>query len=184
VFAKNEVLSGFWLIVRVSDRILKNMDTIQGAGAKHARNAGKALGRRAARLSQAAKGQYYKGLLVLLRRDRIVHKREKDLMLRMGEILGFEKRFCEATIDELLSNANIKRDPVLFSDEAVKECFFRDAARLALIDGNLHPSELRWLRRGARFNGLTDQWLDAVIRETREKNPEQNNAPFEVQKHL
>ena len=136
------------------------------------------------KLSQKAKSQYYKGLLVLLRRDRVIDAREKDLMLRIGEILGFERRFCEATIKDLLSNANITRDPILFPDETIRECFFRDAVRLALIDDNLHPSELRWLRSVARFNGLTDAWLDDVIREIREKNPAKNNAPFEIQQHL
>lgn len=136
------------------------------------------------RLSQVEKSHYYKGLLVLLRRDRIVHAREKDLMLQIGEILGFDKRFCESTIDELLSNTNITRDPVFFSDEIIKECFFRDALRLALVDGNFHPSELRWLRKVAHFNGLTDQWLDAVILEVREKNPAQDKAPFQIQQYL
>ena len=136
------------------------------------------------KLSQEVKSQYYKGLLVLLRRDRVIDAREKDLMLRIGEIIGFERRFCEAAINDLLSNANITRDPILFPDEAIRECFFRDAVRLALIDGNLHPSELRWLRNVARFNGLTDEWLDAVIREIREQNPDRENAPFEIQQYL
>jgi hypothetical protein len=136
------------------------------------------------RLSQVEKSHYYKGLLVLLRRDRIVHAREKDLMLQIGEILGFDKRFCESTIDELLSNTNITRDPVYFSDEIIKECFFRDALRLALVDGNFHPSELRWLRKVAHFNGLTDQWLDAVILEVQEKNPAPDKAPFQIQQYL
>lgn len=136
------------------------------------------------KLSQEAKSHYYKGLLVLLRRDRIVDNREKDLILRIGEILGFDKRFCEATISELLSNANITRDPIFFSDESLRECFFRDAVRLALVDGNLHPSELRWLRRVARVNELTDQWLDGIIQEIQEKKPAENNAPFEIQQYL
>lgn len=135
------------------------------------------------KLSQEAKSHYYKGLLVLLRRDRIVDNREKDLMLQIGEILGFDRRFCEATINELLSNANITRDPVLFSDSTIKECFLRDAVRLALIDGNLHPSELRWLRRVAQVNGLTDQWLDNIIQEI-QKRPVQKNVPFDIQQHL
>jgi hypothetical protein len=37
--------------------------------------------------SQEVKSYYYRGLLVLLRRDRIVDNREKDLMLQIGEIL-------------------------------------------------------------------------------------------------
>jgi hypothetical protein len=135
-------------------------------------------------LSQEVKSYYYKGLLVLIRRDRVVDGREKDLMLQIGEILGFDRRFCEAAIDELLSNANITRDPVVFSDKIVKECFLRDAVRLALVDGELHPSELRWLRRVAHANGLKNKWLDAVILEIREKNPSPDNAPFEIQQHL
>jgi hypothetical protein len=136
------------------------------------------------RLSQVEKSHYYKGLLVLLRRDRIVHAREKDLMLQIGEILGFDRRFCESTIDELLSNTNITRDPVFFPDEIIKECFFRDALRLALVDGNFHPSELRWLRKVAHFNGLTDRWLDALILEVQENNPAPDKAPFEIQQYL
>jgi hypothetical protein len=83
-------------------------------------------------LPQVTKSHYYRGLLVLLRRDRIIHIREKDLMLRIGEILGFDRRFCEATIDELLSNSNITREPVLFSDERIKECFFATLCILLL----------------------------------------------------
>jgi hypothetical protein len=33
-----------------------------------------------------------------------------------------------------LSNAHITRQPVIFSDEKIRECFFRDALRLALAD--------------------------------------------------
>jgi hypothetical protein len=162
--------------------ILKVMNMAQTATARYPD--GDAMGRSAMKLSQELKGRYYKGLLVLLRRDRIVHNREKDLMLQIGEILGFDKRFCEATMDELLSNTNITRDPVLFPDEAVKECFLRDAVRLALIDDNLHPSELRWLQRVAHVNGFTDRWLDAVIGEAREKGSLHKDAPFEIEQHL
>ena len=136
------------------------------------------------KMSQEVKSHYYKGLLVLLRRDRVIDDRERDLMLQIGEILGFDRRFCEAAIDELMSNTNITRDPVVFSDETIKACFLRDAVRLALIDGELHPSELRWLRVVAHVNGLTDPWLDDVIKQIREKNPAQDDAPFEIQQHL
>jgi hypothetical protein len=52
------------------------------------------------------RSHYYKGLLVLLRRDRIIDARERDIMLQIGEVLDFDRRFCEATIDNLLSNRN------------------------------------------------------------------------------
>jgi len=143
------------------------------------------VGRRIVTLSLMIRSHYYRGLLVLLRRDRIIDVREKELMLKIGEILDFDRRFCEATIDELMSNAHITRDPVLFRDENIRQCFFRDALRVALVDGKLHPSERRWLRSVARANGKTSRWLDALIREFREKKDVwAPNAPLEIQQYM
>jgi len=126
-----------------------------------------------------------KGLLVLLRRDRIIDARERDLMLKIGEILDFDRRFCQATIDDLLSNAYITREPIIFSDENIKECFFRDALRVALVDGSFHPAELRWLRKMADANGKSNQWLDAIIQEFREKRGAEGYCvSLEIQQYL
>jgi hypothetical protein len=136
-------------------------------------------------LSLLDKSNYYKGLLVLMRRDRIIDAREKELMLQLGEILDFDRRFCEAAIENLLTNAHITREPIIFSDEHVKKCFFHDALRLALVDNCLHPMELRWLRTMARANNQSKQWLDAIIREFEEKKESQDqSAPFEIQQYL
>jgi hypothetical protein len=136
-------------------------------------------------LSLLNKSNYYKGLLVLLRRDRIVDVSEKELMLEMGKILDFDRRFCESTIDDLLSNAHINREPVIFSDERIMNCFFHDALRLALVDGYLHPMELSWLRTVAQANGRSNQWLDDRIREFREnKEAQDQSAPFAIQQYL
>jgi hypothetical protein len=137
------------------------------------------------KLSLLSRSSYYKGLLVLLRRDRVIDDREKELMLQIGKILDFDKRFCEATIDDLLSNAHITREPVIFSDECVKDCFFRDAVRLALVDECFHPMELSWLRTMAHANGRSEQWFDGIVQEFKEKNEKADqSAPFEIQRYL
>jgi len=110
--------------------------------------------------SQPDRSSYYKGLLILMGRDRIIDSRERDLMLRVGEILDFDKRFCEAAIDELLRNQNITHDPVVFSDPEIARCFLRDAIRLALVDDEVHHHEFVWLRNVSRVNGFPDQWLN------------------------
>jgi hypothetical protein len=136
-------------------------------------------------LSLLDRSNYYKGLLVLMRRDRTIDAREKELMLQLGEILDFDRRFCEAAIEDLLANTHITREPIIFSDERAKECFFYDALRLALVDNCLHPMELRWLRTMARANNQSEQWLDAIIRECQEKKESQDqSAPFEIQQYL
>jgi hypothetical protein len=137
------------------------------------------------KLPLSVKSNYYKGLLVLSRRDRFIDDRERKLLIQIGEMLGFDKRFCEATIDELLSNAHISRNPIVFSEEVIKDCFFRDALRVAFSDGCLHPMELRWLQQMAQANGKPDEWLDTLIKEFQEnRNSGDLCSSLEIQKHL
>jgi hypothetical protein len=131
------------------------------------------------------KSDYFKGLLVLSRRDRVINDEERNLLIEIGGVLDFDKRFCEATIDDLLGNTNISRDPIIFPDENLKECFLRDALRLALSDGDLHPAEYRWLRKTAHANGWSKQRLDKIIRELQRKGIEKaRSASFAIQKLL
>ncbi len=112
------------------------------------------------------RSKYYKGLLVLMGRDRIIDPRERELMILIGGILDFDSRFCEAAIDDLLRNKYITDQPVIFSDREMLRCFLHDAVRLALVDGEIHPQELSWLRAIVRANGLTDEYLEAEIHDS------------------
>ena len=110
------------------------------------------------------RSKYYRGLLVLIGRDRIVDKREHKLMLQVGRMLDFDERFCEAAIADLLHNKYINDEPILFDESAIAECFLRDALKLALIDKEIHSHELSWLKKIARENNLTDAWLEDEYR--------------------
>jgi hypothetical protein len=132
------------------------------------------------KLTLITKSNYYKGLLVVSKRDRVIDSREREFLIRIGEMLDFDRRFCEATIDELLSNPHISRSPIVFSNKAIIECFFRDALRLANVDGCIHPMELRWLQDTAHANGKSDQWLNNIIQEF----PKDPDAPLEIQKYI
>jgi hypothetical protein len=114
-------------------------------------------------VSATDRGKYYRGLLVLVRRDRVIHRRERDMMLRVGRVLDFDERFCEAALDDLLNNRLITDNPVVFSRREVAECFLTDAAALAGCDDDVHPHELAWLRSIARANGLDGEWLETGV---------------------
>ena len=136
-------------------------------------------------LSLIEKSKYFRGLLVLLRRDRIIDPRERELLLKLGSVLDFDRRFCEATIDELMSNPHISRDPIVFDEEQTKESFFRDAVQLAMADESIHPSELRWLRTVAHANHKSDEWLNSVIGEiAAARNSGNDPDRFEIQRYL
>ena len=137
------------------------------------------------KLSLVDRSNYYRGLLVLTGRDRIIDPREREFMLQIGKMLDFEKRFCEAAIDDLLVNPHLMKEPVLFSSPSVAECFFRDAVRLALVDGAINMPELRWLRRVAMANSRTDMWLDSIIQEFWEqKSSHASTEALQIQQYL
>jgi hypothetical protein len=109
------------------------------------------------------RGKYYRGLLVLVGRDRIIDPRERALMLQLGKMLDFDEHFCETAITDLLRNRYISNEPILFDEQLIAKCFLRDALRLALIDKELHAHELSWLKTVARTNSITDEWLDKEL---------------------
>ncbi|MBN2321635.1 MAG: hypothetical protein JXR49_21330 [Acidobacteria bacterium] len=131
------------------------------------------------------RGKYYRGLLVLIGRDRIVDRSEHKLMLQFGKMLDFDERFCEAAIADLLDNEHINDEPILFDESAIAESFLRDALRLALIDKEIHLHEMSWLKTVARTNKLTDAWLDKEYRRLqKEKLTETSPESFEIHRYL
>jgi len=120
-------------------------------------------------MSQVDKSKYYRGLLVLTRKDNIIDPRERELMVRLGSVLDFDKRFCEAALDDALRNEHLDEEPVIFDNQATAECFLRDAIRLALVDDSLDPGELAWLQSVAGANSVKTRWLEEEIRSYRDR---------------
>jgi hypothetical protein len=131
------------------------------------------------------RSNYYRGLLVLAGKDSIVDPRERELMIRVGEILDFDRRFCEAAIDDLLRNPHITDEPIVFPTEEIAECFLRDGLRLAIVDEKIDLKELDWLKTIARANGITTEWLDEEVKRLAEKgSPPDMSGPLAIQRHL
>ena len=124
------------------------------------------------KLALRDRSNYYKGLLILMGRDRIIDPREREHLLEAGRILGFERRFCEAAIGDLLRNKYLAQDPVTFSKRRIAECFIRDGILLSLIDSKVHPHELAWLRSFARANNIAEEWLAAEMQRCMETEHE------------
>ena len=97
---------------------------------------------------------YFKGLLLLIRKDRKVSQSESDLMKRIGKALGFEKEFCDGAVRDILANKYIDDTPPDFSTRELAVKFLKDGFSLALADNELDPSEEEWLRRTAERNGI------------------------------
>ncbi len=136
-------------------------------------------------ISQLERSNYYKGLLILTGKDRVIDARERDLMIRFGRILDFDVRFCEAAMDGLLDNRYITDEPIVFSSRETAECFLRDGIRIALTGSEIHPKELKWLRLVAHANGLSREWLDSEIERLRAAGGSgEISGPFAVEECL
>lgn len=110
---------------------------------------------------------YFKGLLLLLRKDGRISQAEIDVMKRIGETLGFERGFCDNAIGEILENTHIVDTPPVFSTKELAIKFVKDGLVLAFCDNDFHPLEEQWLRSTAEINGLEVDWFarerDSVV---------------------
>lgn len=126
-------------------------------------------------MTLADRSNYYRGLLILIRKDNIITEEEKATLLRLGEILQFNRSFCEDTIRDLLNNPHFDESPPKFSSQAVAEMFLQDGIRVAFADHNLHKAEFKWMQEIADLNGVNAHWfsdqLYAFLDDSREPGP-------------
>jgi len=111
---------------------------------------------------------YFKGLLILIGKDRKIADPEIALMQRIGKSFGFEKVFCDNAIRDILENKFILDVPPEFSEKELAKKFIRDGLMLAASDNEMHPSEIEWLLSIAEKNGIDAEWFDKE-RQRREK---------------
>lgn len=102
---------------------------------------------------------YFKGLLLLIRKDHKVTEAETAMISRIGKQLGFEKEFCETAIQEIIKNRFIEDTPPLFSSRELAMMFIKDGIAVALSDGHLDYKEEKWLRSVVEKNLLSRHWF-------------------------
>ena len=115
------------------------------------------------KISWVDRSLYFKGLLLLIRKDGKIHNEERTMIVHLGKLLGFEKKFCENALKDILDNKHIIDSPPHFSEPQIARCFIRDGLRLSLADNQMHENEILWLKPVAENHGLGDTWYkDAV----------------------
>ena len=102
---------------------------------------------------------YFKGLLILIGKDRKVLEPECVLIKRIGKALGFEKEFCNSAVQDLLENTYIIDTLPEFSSQEIAKKFILDGLTLAASDGEIHIMEEEWLQSTAENYYLDDNWF-------------------------
>ena len=127
------------------------------------------------------KSNYFKGLLLLIKKDNRINEDERELLKKIGKILGFEKKFYENAIREILNNNFITQDPPLFTDEKIAKCFIKDGIKLAKLDQVLHAKEIDWLERICFENNLNLDWFKNILNEPPDENCRANIDCLEIE---
>ena len=106
---------------------------------------------------------YFKGLLILSRIDKNVAHQENEILKNVGESLGFNKEFCESTINDVIENKHLKDEPFKFSNKQIANMFLRDAIKLAFCDSNLDEKEYDWIVECAKLNAISENKIKDKI---------------------
>jgi uncharacterized tellurite resistance protein B-like protein len=122
---------------------------------------------------------YFRGLLLLIRKDHTVSETEIHLMKQIGKTLGFDKDFCDGSIQDILGNKYIEDTPPKFSDQELAVKFIKDGLTLAASDGAIHPNEVKWLAATAEINGVDFSVISQSYRNA--ENRKQIPAQLEVE---
>ncbi|MGD9489918.1 MAG: hypothetical protein AB7W47_17995 [Calditrichaceae bacterium] len=128
------------------------------------------------------RSNYYKGMLLLIGKDRAIDRTERESLLKIGETLGFNREFCEQTMDTLFENKYILQDPFEFSSKEMAEIFLKDGVRMAFIDKELHVTEFEWLFSVAEKNSISGDWLLEYLLEFLKSKDEPQNDQLEIER--
>jgi len=105
------------------------------------------------------RSNYLKGLFITAKLDRQLSEKEKEILKKISDKLGFANDFYEETIRGLLSNKYLPEDPIIFTDQTVAKSFIRDAIRLVYSDGRDTKNEIEWLKKTAKANSIDEEFL-------------------------
>lgn len=115
------------------------------------------------------KSHYFRGVLLLMKKDFKVSPEEKKFAFKIGKTLGFDKEFVEDSIRDILSNDFIDENPPIFTNQKVAECFIKDGMKLIYTDKNIDPSELNFLEKTAVVNKISMEWFNKIILDEKNK---------------
>ena len=102
-------------------------------------------------------------------KDRKIEAVERDILVKVGNLLGFERKFCENAINDSLENEFLLDDIPSFSNVELAKSFIEDGLKLAFSDKELNPDELQYLRLTIGVNNIEEDWFiqhvkDSVIK--------------------
>ena len=114
------------------------------------------------------RSNYLKGLFITAKLDKELSQKEKEILKKISDKLGFAPDFYDETIRSLLTNKYIKEEPIVFSDKEIAQSFLSDAIKLACSNNLVTNQEINWLKNTAIANNLNTEVVDKELKSYKE----------------
>ncbi len=124
------------------------------------------------KLSYIDTGNFLRGLLILIKKDNIIHQKEVELLNKMGKQLGFDREIYESAVNEFLLKKNIDSTVPRFSSLKVSIEFINDSIKMGFVDNYFHVKELEWLYEVAKKNKIPSSFVNKKLAKYIKKYPE------------
>jgi len=128
------------------------------------------------------KSNYFKSILLLIGKNRIIPNDDRKLLMDVCKILNFDKEICKRKIDNSFDDQYIIDTPPEFYSRTVAKSMLKDGIHIAFSDKKIHLYELEWLRSVATRNYISDWWLSEEICSFLNSNDSGDGQNFEIQK--
>jgi hypothetical protein len=106
------------------------------------------------------RSNYLKGLFITAKLDKELTDKEKDILKKISDKLGFASDFFQETIRSLLSNKYIIEEPIIFSNQEIARSFIKDAVKLACVNDLVTEAEISWLKKTADVNKISIDFVE------------------------
>jgi len=126
-------------------------------------------------LSYIDTSNFLRGLLVLLKKDNIIHEKEIELLNKFRELLGLDEEYYEVVLNEFLTKKKIDSSIPKFSSKKVTIQFINDAINMGFVDSYFHIKEIEWLYEVANKNKIPSSFLDKKLIRLLKKYPEKED---------
>ncbi|MBE0538088.1 MAG: hypothetical protein IH620_00120, partial [Ignavibacterium sp.] len=96
--------------------------------------------------------------------DKELTDKEKEILKKISDKLGFASDFFNETIRSLLSNKYIIEEPIVFSNQEIATSFIKDAVKLACVNNLVTEAEINWLKNTADINKIKSSFVEEELR--------------------
>ena len=114
------------------------------------------------------RSNYLKGLFITAKLDKELTEKEKDILKKISDKLGFATDFFQETVRSLLINKYIIEEPIVFSNLEIAQSFIKDAVKLACVNGVVTNAEMDWLKKTADINKINNNFVEKEFKSFRD----------------